>query len=72
MSKKLPMVGNPYVEILQNAGAGYGAEVLAQLAIAHEQRTANLIAYIETFGGGIEHEDIWNDIRARLGIGENK
>lgn len=43
----------------------------ATLALAYEQRTANLIAYVETFGGGIEYETIWADIRARLGLGEN-
>lgn len=43
----------------------------AILALAYEQRTANLIAYVETFGGGIEYETIWADIRARLGLGEN-
>ena len=44
----------------------------AILALAYEQRTANLIAYIETFGGGIEYETIWADIRARLGLGDKK
>ena len=42
----------------------------AILALAYEQRTANLIAYIETFGGGIEYGTIWADIRARLGLGD--
>ena len=43
----------------------------AILALAYEQRTANLIAYIETFGGGIDYDDIWHEVGTRLGLGEN-
>ena len=64
--------GNPYEEFAQddprNPG---GTRANATLALAYEQRTANLIAYVETFGGGIEYETVWADIRARLGLGEN-
>lgn len=43
----------------------------ATLALAYEQRTANLIAYIETFGGGIDYDDIWHEVGNRLGLGDN-
>lgn len=80
MSKKLPMVGNPYLRTLENAGGGYGAEVLAQLAIAYEQRTANLIAYtaltvqVQLSGvrSGQDLTERGELIEERLGLGENK
>jgi len=47
------------------------AEINERLAaLAFEQRTANLIAYIETFGGGIDYDDIWHEVGTRLGLGE--
>lgn len=61
--------GNPFAERAEKVD--YRSLTPATLALAYEQRTANLIAYIETFGGGIEYETIWADISARLGLGGN-
>lgn len=63
--------GNPYVGRLVTDGAPRTPESLTILALAYEQRTANLIAYIETFGGGIDYDDIWHEVGNRLGLGEN-
>ena len=70
--------GNPfaegpdnYRETLHNIGKSHLAyEIIATLALAYEQRTANMIAYIETFGGGIDYDDIWHDVSTRLGLGD--
>ena len=63
--------GNPFAGLIEPL-SGQHAEVAVGLALAYEQRTANLIAYIETFGGGIDYDDIWHDISARLGMGDAK
>ena len=63
--------GNPHHTLSEAAQTEHAANVHATLALAYEQRTANLIAYIETFGGGIDYDDIWHDISTRLGLGEN-
>ncbi|MGP9727930.1 hypothetical protein [Glutamicibacter sp. AOP3-A1-12] len=67
--------GNPYgtasnISPHESEDDGHCIIAQATLALAFEQRTANLIAYIESFGGGIEYETIWADIRARLGLGD--
>jgi len=77
--------GNPHAELAEDdveyPGAWNELEAVtallqtsarATLALAYEQRTANLIAYIETFGGGIDYDDIWHDVSTRLGLGDNK
>ena len=64
--------GNPFEADAQDDPRNMGGTTAnALLALAYEQRTANLIAYIETFGGGIDYDDIWHDISTRLGLGEN-
>lgn len=61
--------GNPFAdEMNYHADPRNSLEAHATLALAYEQRTANMIAYIETFGGGIDYDDIWHDISARLGL----
>lgn len=40
--------GNPHAELSEAAQTTEGALIHATLALAYEQRTANLIAYIET------------------------
>lgn len=65
--------GNPHanvnVDYADTSDGRINGEAI--LALAYEQRTANLIAYIETFGGGIDYDDIWHDVSTRLGLGGN-
>lgn len=61
-SQQLP--GNPYVDD-KNYPSNIHDLANALLAVAYEQRTANLIAYIEMFGGGI------HEVGNRLGLGGN-
>lgn len=63
---------NPHHALSEAAQTEHGANVHATLALAYEQRTANLIAYIEKFGGGIDYDDIWHDVSTRLGLGDTK
>ncbi len=46
------------------------AQVHATLALAHEQRTANLIAYLALAQGRPTAERLRDNIEARLGLGE--
>ena len=66
--------GNPYVERLVTDGAPRTSESLATLALAYEQRTANLIALAsinpEWYGSASTAE--FDAIHARLGLGELK
>lgn len=70
--------GNPfaegpdnYRETLHELGKSHLAyEISATLALAYEQRTANLIAYIEIIDD-TDHNTM-NEIKTRLGLGENK
>ncbi|MGP5263688.1 hypothetical protein [Glutamicibacter arilaitensis] len=43
----------------------------ATLALAYEQRTANLIAFL-SHADSDQYEAIWREMNERLGLGENK
>ena len=68
--------GNPFAELIEPL-AGQHAEVATTLALAYEQRTANLIAYWNALAGEAEPwqdtpfqrelDDMHRDIRTRLG-----
>lgn len=68
--------GNHFAELIEPL-AGQHAEVATALALAYEQRTANLIAYWNALAGDAEPwqdtpfqrelDDMHRDIRTRLG-----
>lgn len=64
--------GNPHYTLLNNepldAGSGF---VNAVLALAWEQRTANLIAYLESNPSSLVLDGIDVTVRARLGLKED-
>lgn len=63
--------GNPFAELIEPL-AGQHAEVAVALALAYEQRTANLIAYVVGIDDTSAAIPVVNEIRARLGIGATK
>lgn len=76
--------GNPHAELaetdIEYPGAWNELEAVtallqtsarATLALAHEQRTANLIAFME-YAEGDSYESQWQVVAERLGLGENK
>ena len=66
--------GNPHHALSEAAQTEHGAQVHATLALAYEQRTANLIALAsinpEWYGSASTAE--FDAIHARLGLGELK
>lgn len=74
MSNYLP--GNSYFDRAVLAGADEattGAEfgqIQATLALAYEQRTANLIAWADGSSDDEALRDLWQQIAARLGLKE--
>lgn len=68
MTRNLP--GNPYVERLVNDGAPRTAESLATLALAYEQRTANLIALAKWTNGLDVASNLMDQVAERMGLEE--
>lgn len=68
--------GNPHAEAVREAyenAAHHRAQIEATLVLAHEQRTANLIALADlTMHGGLNPDYDMETIYNRLGLGENK
>ena len=74
MSNTLP--GNPHCGVLTNTGYttetpefAATCQIEATLALAFEQRTANLIAFYGDGGQGEAYVELHNQIVARLGLG---
>lgn len=76
--------GNPHAELaeaeIEYPGAWNELEAVtallqtsarATLALAYEQRTANLIAFL-SHADSDQYEAIWREMNERLGLGENK
>ncbi|WP_440102425.1 hypothetical protein [Glutamicibacter mishrai] len=64
--------GNPYANVNvdyadTNDGRINGEAILA---LAYEQRTTNLIAYM-SHADSEQYEAIWRELKARLGLGDN-
>ncbi|OIH81941.1 hypothetical protein BLJ79_21515 [Arthrobacter sp. UCD-GKA] len=65
--------GNPYADALTDyTDPRNSIEALATLALAYEQRTANLIAYVVGIDDTSATIPVVNEIRARLGLGTAK
>lgn len=67
----MSMQGNPYAEVLKDyEDPRNSIEAVATLALAYEQRTANLIALAahDRIGGYVAPADLYKTIEARLGL----
>lgn len=69
MSSLLP--GNHFAELIEPL-AGQHAEIAVGLALAYEQRTANLIALAQLTNPNMSPDYDMESIYNRLGLGENK
>lgn len=67
--------GNPHADAAREAyknAANHRAQIEATLALAYEQRTANLIALADlTMHGGLNPDYDMETIYNRLGLGDN-
>ena len=64
--------GNPHAEAWKDESDGAWGMTQATLALAYEQRTANLIALADlTMHGGLNPDYDMETIYNRLGLGEN-
>lgn len=58
----MSMQGNPYIQNLENVGMNDSeAQVQATLALAFEQRTANLLAFEQTQWAAFENGNLTED-----------
>ena len=67
-------MNNPHFDWLKryrNAGNTLAPTVEATLALTYEQRTANLISFLE-HAEGDTYQDNWQQIATRLGLGDTK
>lgn len=57
-------------EVAERAVIAANAQTMATLALAHEQRTANLIAYVDKIDDTSAAIPVVNEIKSRLGLNE--
>ena len=72
MTNTHPLAGNPYADDIPPENV-LNSNAYSKLALAHEQRTANLIAWraqLDRAGLDYQATDLYSEIEARLGMTE--